>query len=118
PWVRVCGRGTTPMFYLFGETLNYCPALLPLLDPGDPVAELESGSTPELAELTLHNGTVYRWNRPVYAVEDGEPHLRVENRVLPAGPTVTDIIANPPFYYRLVNMPPAAGPPDLDPIPL
>ena len=54
--------------------------------PSDPVAELESGATPELAELTLHNGTVYRWNRPVYAVDDGEPHLRVENRVLPARP--------------------------------
>ena len=68
------------------------------------MAELESGATPELAELTLHNGTVYRWNRPVYAVDDGEPHLRVENRVLPAGPTVTDIIANVAFYYGLVHM--------------
>ena len=97
-------RWITSVFDLFEENLNYFPSLLPLLDSGDPVAELESGSTPELAELTLHNGTVYRWNRPVYAVEDGEPHLRVENRVLPAGPTVTDIIANAAFYYGLVNM--------------
>jgi hypothetical protein len=80
------------------------PSLLPLMDDDDPVAELESGATPELAELTLHNGTVYRWNRPVYAVDNGEPHLRVENRVLPAGPTVTDIIANVAFYYGLVHM--------------
>ena len=36
--------------------------------------------------MSLHNGTIYRWNRPVYAVVDGRPHLRVENRVLPAGP--------------------------------
>ncbi len=58
---------------------------------------------PELQELVLHNGTIYRWNRPVYQVVDGVPHLRVENRVLPAGPTVTDVIANAAFYYGLVR---------------
>ena len=42
-------------------------------------------------ELRLHNGTIYRWNRPIYDVVRGRPHLRVENRVLPAGPTVVDI---------------------------
>jgi hypothetical protein len=68
------------------------------------VAELAGGGIPELAELTLHNGTVYRWNRPVYAVAGREPHLRVENRVLPAGPTVTDVMANAAFYYGLVHM--------------
>jgi gamma-glutamylcysteine synthetase len=97
-------RWITSVFDLFEENLRYFPSLLPLIDDDDPVAELESGATPELAELTLHNGTVYRWNRPVYAVDDGEPHLRVENRVLPAGPTVTDIIANVAFYYGLVHM--------------
>ena len=93
----------TSVFDLFEENLRYFPSLLPLIEDDDPVAELQSGATPELAELTLHNGTVYRWNRPVYAVEDGEPHLRVENRVLPAGPTVIDIIANAAFYYGLVH---------------
>src|SRR5215472_1108093 len=97
-------RWITSVFDLFEENLRYFPSLLPLLAEDDPVAELESGATPELAELTLHNGTVYRWNRPVYAVDDGEPHLRVENRVLPSGPTVTDIIANAAFYYGLVHM--------------
>src|SRR5690606_34064655 len=58
---------------------------------------------PELAELRLHNGTIYRWNRPVYDVVLGRPHLRVENRVLPAGPTVVDIVANAAFYFGLVN---------------
>ena len=53
--------------------------------------------------MSLHNGTIYRWNRPVYAVVDGMPHLRVENRVLPAGPTVADIMANAAFYYGLVR---------------
>ena len=97
-------RWITSVFDLFEENLRYFPALLPLCEDEDPVAELARGHTPGLAELTLHNGTVYRWNRPVYAVEDGEPHLRVENRVLPAGPTVADIMANAAFYYGLVHM--------------
>jgi hypothetical protein len=58
---------------------------------------------PRLRELTLHNGTVYRWDRPVYEVVDGVPHLRVENRVMPAGPTVADVLANAAFYYGLVR---------------
>ncbi len=94
----------TSVFDLFEENLRYFPALLPLVEDEDPVAALDGGGIPELAELTLHNGTVYRWNRPVYAVAGGEPHLRVENRVLPAGPTVTDVIANAAFYYGLVHM--------------
>jgi gamma-glutamylcysteine synthetase len=93
----------TSVFDLFEENLRYFPSLLPLYEDDDPVADLENGSTPELAELALHNGTVYRWNRPVYAVDDGEPHLRIENRVLPAGPTVADVIANAAFYYGLVH---------------
>ena len=97
-------RWITSVFDLFEENLRYFPALLPICEDEDPQAELDRGASPQLAEMSLHNGTVYRWNRPVYAVEDGEPHLRVENRVLPAGPTVTDIIANAAFYYGLVNM--------------
>jgi hypothetical protein len=97
-------RWITSVFDLFEENLRYFPSLLPLVEDEDPVAALDGGGIPELSELTLHNGTVYRWNRPVYAVVGGEPHLRVENRVLPAGPTVTDIVANAAFYYGLVHM--------------
>ena len=64
---------------------------------------LDDGHTPQLDELRLHNGTVYRWNRPVYAVVDDVPHVRVENRVLPAGPTVIDTMANAAFYFGLVR---------------
>jgi len=97
-------RWITSVFDLFEENLRYFPALLPLCDDEDPVAALDRGEeAPQLAELTLHNGTIYRWNRPVYAVVDGLPHLRVENRVLPAGPTVTDIMANAAFYCGLVR---------------
>jgi hypothetical protein len=73
----------------------------------DPVAELAAGRTPHLPELRLHNGTVYRWNRPVYDVAEvdgvARPHLRVENRVLPAGPTVIDMLANAAFYYGMLR---------------
>ncbi|MBZ4015380.1 glutamate-cysteine ligase family protein [Streptomyces purpurogeneiscleroticus] len=88
---------------LFEENVRYFPPLLPMCGEEDPLAVLEKGGVPELSELVLHNGTVYRWNRPVYAVAEGVPHLRVENRVLPAGPTVTDVIANAAFYYGLVR---------------
>jgi gamma-glutamyl:cysteine ligase YbdK (ATP-grasp superfamily) len=96
-------RWITSIFDLFEENVRYFPALLPLCDDEDPVEVLERGDTPTLAELKLHNGTVYRWNRPVYEVVRGRPHVRVENRVLPAGPTVVDILANAAFYYGLVR---------------
>jgi Glutamate-cysteine ligase family 2(GCS2) len=96
-------RWITSVFDLFEENLRYFPALLPLQEEEDPAAALDNGEAPRLSELTLHNGTVYRWNRPVYAVDDGLPHLRVENRVLPAGPTVADVVANAAFYFGLVR---------------
>ncbi len=96
-------RWITSIFDLFEENARYFPALLPVMSDEDPGEVLSSGGTPQLAELTLHNGTVYRWNRPVYAVVDGVPHVRVENRVLPAGPTVIDTVANAAFYFGLVR---------------
>jgi gamma-glutamylcysteine synthetase len=96
-------RWITSVFDLFEENLRYFPALLPICEDEDPLAVLDGGAAPQLAEMSLHNGTVYRWNRPVYAVVDGIPHLRVENRVLPAGPTIADIVANAAFYYGLVR---------------
>ncbi len=92
-------RWITSVFDLFEENLRYFPALLPVLDDEDPVAVLEAGGVPRLHELRLHNGTIWRWNRPVYDIADGKPHLRVENRVLPAGPTVVDILANGALYF-------------------
>jgi hypothetical protein len=59
---------------------------------------------PRLQELRLHNGTIYRWNRPIYDVWGGRPHLRVENRLVAAGPTVVDILANAALYYGLVRV--------------
>lgn len=88
---------------LYQENIRYFGSLLPEVSEEDPVAELAAGRTPQLAELRLHNGTVYRWNRPVYDVVDGRPHLRLENRVLPAGPTVVDMLANSSFFYGILR---------------
>ena len=63
---------------------------------------LARGEIPKLQALCLHNGTVYRWNRPCYGIMNGKPHLRIENRVLPAGPTVHDEIAGAAFYFGLM----------------
>jgi len=96
-------RWITSIFDLFEENVRYFPSLLPELSDEDPVATLGEGRTPQLAELRLHNGTIWRWNRPVYDVVEGRPHLRVENRVLPAGPTVVDMLANAAFYYGMLR---------------
>ena len=97
-------RWITSIFDLFEENVRYFPALLPICDEEDPAETLERGDTPNLGELRLHNGTIWRWNRPVYDVVRGRPHLRVENRVLPAGPTIADMLANVAFYYGLVRV--------------
>ena len=66
-------------------------------------AVLDAGGVPQLRELLLHNGTIYRWNRPIYDTHGGRPHLRVENRILPAGPTICDTVANMAFYYGALH---------------
>ncbi|MFO7190808.1 MULTISPECIES: glutamate--cysteine ligase [Thermocrispum] len=92
-------RWINSIYDLFEENVRYFPGLLTDTDPEDPLDTLASGRTPKLTELRMHNGTVWRWNRPVYDVVDDQPHLRVENRVLPAGPTVADMVANAAFFY-------------------
>ncbi len=63
------------------------------------LAKISNGDVPKLRALQVHNSTVYRWNRPCYGVSsNGKPHLRIENRVLPAGPTVVDEMANAAFW--------------------
>jgi CBS domain-containing protein/gamma-glutamylcysteine synthetase len=68
----------------------------------DPMAKLDRGELPQLKALRLHNGTVYRWNRPCYGVANGVAHLRIENRVMPAGPTILDQVANGAFWWGLM----------------
>jgi len=58
----------------------------------------------QLAHLRLHNGSIWRWNRPLVGFdEDGRPHCRIEHRVAPSGPSTRDVIANSAFYFGLIT---------------
>ena len=69
----------------------------------DPFEVMQEGRVPSLKALQLFNSTVYRWNRPCYGVANGVAHLRIENRVLPSGPSVRDEIANAAFWFGLLS---------------
>lgn len=101
--VRLGDRWVNDPVELFSDLVQQFPPLFPTLEAEDPDAALERGCVPGLRELRLHNGTVWRWNRPVYDVQAGRPQLRIENRVLPSGPTAVDMVANAAFYYGLVR---------------
>ena len=93
---------------LYKEDITRFRPLLAPDDYVDPIAELDAGRVPELAALRLHTGTVWRWNRACYGISqtpDGEvPHLRIENRVLPSGPSTTDEIANAALWIGLMRV--------------
>jgi len=79
----------------FIDLLKRYPALLPFVSD----AQMET-----LPHLRLHNGTVWRWNRPLVGFDAaGRPHLRIEHRVLPAGPSILDMLANAAFYTGLAT---------------
>jgi CBS domain-containing protein len=84
-------------------------------DFDDPFEDLREGRVPKLRALGLHNGTVYRWNRAIYGSSNGVPHIRIENRILPAGPSVVDEVANSALWYGLVAGL-AAAIPDIKPL--
>lgn len=68
----------------------------------DSLESIKENKAPKLRALQVHNSTVYRWNRPCYGISDnGKPHLRIENRVIPSGPTVLDEVANACFWLGL-----------------
>lgn len=94
------------LFGLFEENLDHYPVLLPY----------DSDEPPEqFAHVKFHNGTIWRWNRPLIGFnQGGVPHLRIENRVVPSGPTIDDMIANAAFFWGLVRtLTDAPEPPEL-----
>ena len=95
-------RWITSVFDLFEENVRYFSPLLPeaRMASGSPIMD---GDNPGLHYLNLQNGTVWRWNRPIYDPGTEQAHIRVENRLLPAGPTPADIVADAAFYYGLVK---------------
>ncbi|MEM7483150.1 MAG: CBS domain-containing protein [Acidobacteriota bacterium] len=82
---------------LFRDSVARFPIVL--VDDVEPPGE----GPPTLAALNLHGGTVWRWNRVCYGVAEGVAHVRIENRVLPAGPTVLDEMANAALFYGLMH---------------
>ena len=87
---------------LFQEDVAAFHVLLATPVDEDPLAVLDEGRVPKLEALQLFNGTVYRWNRPCYGISKGKPHLRIECRALPAGPTTLDEMANAVFWIGAV----------------
>ncbi|MBD3670248.1 MAG: glutamate--cysteine ligase [Gammaproteobacteria bacterium] len=83
------------LFELFEENEQHFPILL---------AEHMEEAPERMDHLRLHNGTIWRWNRPLIGFDgDGSPHLRIEHRVIPAGPSLADGMANAAFYYGLAE---------------
>ena len=97
-WVR------ESVLEIYREDIGRFKILLGLDDEiEDPFEVLKNGMTPQLQALQLHCGTIYRWNRACYGVTNGKPHLRIENRVLPSGPTPVDEVANAAFFFGLMS---------------
>ena len=80
----------------FVENEQHYPVMLPM--------QFHEGLE-QMSHLRLHNGTIWRWNRPLIGFDyDGIPHLRIEHRVVPGGPTITDVIANAALFFGLMKM--------------
>lgn len=89
------GYARESLFECFAHNLATHPVLLPMLMDSPPQ---------QFAHLRLHNGTIWRWIRPLIGFDpDGTPHLRIEQRVLPAGPTIVDMMANAALYFGLAR---------------
>lgn len=89
---------------IFKEDIARFRVILTTEFEDDPLGMVQRGEVPRLNALRLHNGTVYRWNRACYGISgNGRPHLRIENRVIPSGPTVLDEVANAAFFFGMMS---------------
>lgn len=91
----------------FKESIVRFRSLIAADCESDSLADLDNGTFPKLKALNLHNGTVYKWNRLCYGRTDEAPHLRIENRYLPSGPSTQDEIANMMFWVGVMRGRPA-----------
>lgn len=97
-WVR------ESILEIFQEDIARFKVLFGIQVDEDPFEKIRNNRAPDLTALRLHNGTIYRWNRPCYGVSpDGKAQLRIENRVLPSGPTVMDEVANAAFWFGMMS---------------
>lgn len=84
---------------IYKDDISRFKVLLSNIAEEDSWEKILKKEAPELSSLLVHNSTVYRWNRPQYGIgKDGKPHLRIENRVFAAGPTVVDQMSNAAFW--------------------
>lgn len=88
---------------IFRENISRHRVVLHTAELEDPMKMLDLGEIPKLKALNLHNGTTYRWNRACYGITEGKPHLRIENRYLPSGPSLVDEVANAAFWLGLMK---------------
>lgn len=98
---------------LYREDLAYFDTILTPPSGESSLEVLERGELPKLSALAVFNGTVWRWIRPCFGITEGKPHLRIENRVISAGPTIADEMANAAFWLGLMQVLPERYP-DLD----
>lgn len=88
---------------IYREDVSIFRVIMGMSDLPDSLEQIKNGEIPTLSALQLFNSTVYRWNRPCYGITDNKPHLRIENRVLPSGPTPADETANSAFWFGLIK---------------
>ena len=96
-WVR------DSIMELFQEDLSQYKVFVGTEIEEDAMDTLKNGGVPKLDALSFHNGTIYRWNRVCYGITNGKPHLRIENRILPSGPTIEDQLANTAFWTGMMR---------------
>ncbi|PQB04162.1 CBS domain-containing protein [Aureitalea marina] len=88
---------------IFKDNIAQYPAILSTKLEDDSYKMVQEGKIPKLRALGLHSGTIYPWNRACYGVGNGKPHLRIENRYIPAGPTTLDAMATFAFWVGLMQ---------------
>lgn len=96
-WVQDC------VSEIFKDDVSHYPLLITADIDENAMQTLEEGAFPKLKALSMHNGNIYKWNRLCYGLTDGKPHLRIENRYIPAGPSLTDEVANVAFWVGLMK---------------
>lgn len=84
------------------DIVRYTPLLTTALKE-DAIDMLNKGKIPKLEAIGIHNGTIYRWNRMCYGQTNGVPHMRIENRYIPAGPSIQDEVANALFWVGVMQ---------------
>jgi CBS domain-containing protein len=96
-WVQDC------VSEIYKDDVSHYPLLITADVDEESSEALSQGKPPKLKALAMHNGNIYKWNRLCYGVSDGKPHLRIENRYIPTGPSLIDEVANIAFWVGLMN---------------